>query len=184
MHACTYSHSRDVKLLNILAGSSEMLLSQRDLCSGWRWLCETTDQLIIIFCRSRRLPTDNLTRPCHCSIYQALYSIMHAFFSYWRGITLLKILSRNVQIWSEIKLFVDQDSQFLPLTFFTISIMECNHHTQYLFAMVCVLLYIFLKGCLIFLGFAVARWKWICKPRFLFVKSRFHSRPPPFLFWV
>ena len=51
--------------------------------------------------------------------------------------------------------------------------LECNHHTQYLLAMVCVLVYIFLKSGLIFLGFALARWKWICKATFLMLKVDF-----------
>ena len=68
--------------------------------------------------------TANLTTPCHCSICHAVYSYHAWTFSHSRGITVLKTLSWTIQIWSEIKLFVDQESQFLTMTFFTISILN------------------------------------------------------------
>ena len=49
--------------------------------------------------------------------------------------------------------------------------LECNHHAQYLLATVCVLVYISLKSGLIFLGFEVAHWKWICKTPFFSLKD-------------
>ena len=59
----------------------------------------------------------------------------------------LNTLSRNVQVLSDISLFVDQESQFLALTFFLPYLgLDCNHHTQYLLAILCVLVYIFLKN--------------------------------------
>ena len=51
--------------------------------------------------------------------------------------------------------------------------LECNHHTQYLLAMLCVLVSIFLKTGLIFLGFAVAHWKWICQALFFLLNVDF-----------
>ena len=128
--------------------------------------------------------TTNLTTPCYCSIFHPVYSIMHAlpaipgaskFSIHYHG--------SNVQILSEINVFVDQESQFVVLRIFSHLDFDCNHHTQYLLANLCVLVYIFRETILIFLEFAVAHWKWICKA-FVPAESRFHSKPVSLLFWV
>ena len=49
---------------------------------------------------------------------------------------------------------------------FSYLVLDWNHHTQCLLAIIFVLVYMFLKTALIFLGFAVASWKWICKAFF------------------
>ena len=172
MHACTHSHSRDVKLLNTLSGSSEMLLLSRDLRSEWRGLCETTDQLIIVFCRSRRFqvpiwPHHDIVQ----YVMQWIVSCMHfqpfeRHHGFEGTIMECRNMIRNKAVGGP------RGPVSSPDVFHYLDL-ECKHHTQYLLAMVCVLVYIFLKIGLIFLGFAVAHWKWICKTPFFPLKLDF-----------
>ena len=172
MYPYTHSFWRDVKLLNILSGSSEMLLLSRRLCSEWRGLCETTDQLIIVCGRSRRFQLPIL--PHHVIVQYVMHGIVSCMhfqpFERHHGfedtITKGPSMIRNKPVHGPRQPVSSPDVfRYLDL--------ECNHHMQYLLAMVCVLVYIFLKSGLIFLGFAVARWKWICKAPFFLRKGDF-----------
>ena len=125
-----------------------------DLCSEWRGLCETTDQLIIVFYRSRRFPTDNFTRTCHCSICQAVYSIVHALPAISRGHHGFEDTNTECPNMIRNEPVGGLRQPVSSLDVFHYLDLECNHRTQYLLTMVCVLLYIFLKSDLTFF--------WIC----------------------
>ena len=165
MHACTYRFWRDAKWLNTFSESSEMLLLWRYLCSVWRRLCETTDQLIIVFCRSRRF---QLTIwPHHVIVQyvmQCIISCMH-FHQFERHYSFRGIIMECPNPIRNKAVRGPREPVCSPDVFHYLNL-ECNHHTQYLLAMLCVLVYIFVKSGLIFLGFAVAQWKWICKTPF------------------
>ena len=178
MHACTHNFSRDVKLPNILSGSSEMLFFWRSLCNEWRGLFETTDQLIIVFCRSWRFQLP--TVPLHVIVQyvmQCIVSCMHFQpFERHHGFKCTMTECRN-RIRNE-PVRGPREPVSSPEGFGCLDL-ECNHHTQYLLAMLCVL-----ETGLIFLGFAVAHLKANLHGTFFSAESRFHSKPPPFLFWV
>ena len=179
MHACTHSFSRDVKLLNTLSGSSEMLLLSRDLCCEWRGLCETIDQLIIVLCRSRRF---QLTIwPHHVIVQyvmQCIVSCMHfqpfeRHHGFEGTIMDCQNMIRKKAVRGPRELVSSSDVfHYLDL--------ECNHHTQYLLAMSI---------------FSLIKWldpSWICSSTLKVnlqdtsfpAERRFHFTPPPFLLWV
>ena len=162
MHACTHSSWRDVKLLNTLSGSCEMSLLSRYLCSEWRGLCETIDQLIIVFCRNRRFQLP--IWPHHVIVRYVMQCIVSCMdfqpFERHDGFegTIMECpnMIRNKAVRGP------REPVSSPDVFHYLDL-ECNQHTQYLLAMLCVLVYIFLKSGLIFLIFAVAHWKWMWK---------------------
>ena len=87
---------------------------QESWCMGWRGQCETTDQLIIVFCGSRIFSLRIL--PHHAIVQYSMQCIVscmhfqplqrHQGFRY-------TIMDGMSKYYREINLFVDQDSQFL-----------------------------------------------------------------------
>ena len=183
MHTCTHRWVRDVKLLNTLSGSSTMLLLWRYLCREWRGQCATTDQLIIVFCGSRIFSLRILRH--HAIVQysmQCIVSCMH-FQPFQRHQGFWYILMDQTFKYYQKKPVRGPREPVSSLEDFVNLDFDCNQRTQYLLAILCVLVYIFRETGLIFLGFAVAHWKWICKA-FVPAESRFHSKLPFFLFWV
>ena len=156
-----------------------MLLLWRNLCRGKRVQCETTDQLIIVFCRSRIFelwiwPHDVVVQYAMQCIVSCWPFHRHQGFKY----TLMKCptIIRNEPVHGSRKPVSNSDvSLHLGL--------DCNHHIQCFLTILCVLVYILFNTGLTFLGLAVAHWKWFCKA-FIPAESRFHSKPASFPFWV
>ena len=144
MHACTHSSSRDVNLLNTLSGSSEILLLSKDLYSERRGLCETIDQLITVFCRSRILQLP--IWPHHVIVQyvmQCMLSCMH-FQPFERHHCFEGTIMDCPNMIRNKAVRGPREPVSNPDVFHYLDL-ECNHHTQYLLAMLYVLVYIFFK---------------------------------------
>ena len=116
--------------------------------------------------------TANLLTSWYYLICHAVYSNMHAFAAIPKASRFFEYIITECSYIIRNKPVHGQGEPVFRAVVFPLLDLDCNYHTQYRLAMLCVLVYISPETGLKCFGFAVAHSKWICKAKF-FAKSRF-----------